>query len=31
MLTYLRIDTIEVVGFSYSDYESCKDDKKIHF
>ena len=28
MLTYRRTDTLEVVGFSDSDYASCVDDKK---
>ena len=28
MLTYWHIDTLEVVGFSYSDYADCLDDKK---
>ena len=28
MLTYRRIDTLEVVGFSDSDYADCMDDKK---
>ena len=27
MLTYRRIDTLEMVGFSYSDYAGCVDDK----
>ena len=28
MLTYRHTDTLEVVGFSDSDYVSCVDDKK---
>ena len=28
MLTYRRTDTLEVVGFSDSDYLGCVDDKK---
>ena len=28
MLTYRRTDTLEVVGFSDSDYAGCVDDKK---
>ena len=28
MLTYWRIDTLEVVGFSDSNYSGCVDDKK---
>ena len=28
MLTYWRSDTLEVVGFSDSNYVSCMDDKK---
>ena len=28
MLTYRRIDTLEVVDFSDSDYVGCEDDKK---
>ena len=28
MLTYRRIDTLETVGFSDSDYLGCMDDKK---
>ena len=28
MLTYKRIDTLEVVGFSYSNYAGYVDDKK---
>ena len=28
MLTYLHTDTLEVVGFSDSDYAGCVDDKK---
>ena len=31
MLTYQRSDTLEVVGFSNSDYASCVDDKKPTF
>ena len=27
MLTYRRTDTLEVVGFSDSDYADCMDDK----
>ena len=28
MLTYWRTDTLEVVGFSDSNYSGCVDDKK---
>ena len=28
MLTYRHTNTLEVVGFSDSDHESCMDDKK---
>ena len=28
MLTYRHTDTLEVVGFSDSDYASCLDDKR---
>ena len=28
MLTYRRTNTLEVVGFSDSDYTGCMDDKK---
>ena len=31
MLTYRRIDALEVVGFSDSDYSGCVDDKKSTF
>ena len=31
MLTYRHTDTIEVVGFSNSNYASCVDDKKSTF
>ena len=31
MLTYRCIDTLEVVGFSYSNYAGCVDDKKSTF
>ena len=31
MLTYRHTDTLEVVGFSDSDYAGCVDDKKSTF
>ena len=31
MLTYQHTDTLEVVGFSYSNYAGCVDDKKSTF
>ena len=31
MLTYRRTDTLEVVGFSDSDYTGCVDDKMSIF
>ena len=31
MLTYRRTDTLEVVGFSDSDYASCVNDEKSTF
>ena len=31
MLTYRRTNTLEVIGFSDSDYVGCVDEKKIHF
>ena len=31
MLTYRRTDTLEVVGFSDSNYAGCVDDKKFIF
>ena len=31
MLTYWYTDTLEVVGFSDSDYANCVDDKKFTF
>ena len=31
MLTYRYTDTIEVVGFSDSNYASCLDDKKLTY
>ena len=31
MLTYRSTDTLEVVGFSDSNYADCVDDKKVHF
>ena len=31
MLTYRRIDTLEVVGFIDSSYAGCVDDKKSTF